>query len=362
MANKTRMEEIAEMMQRGENKQLDPRESILQNISKGCVIPVISSSFRIEQIFHELAEEEGPNVIERLIALWAKLIKYPMPDISHLARVAQYHFVQRNDDPGARTELLSFLKKFLWNMANTEVEDPALAAGLQSRIEAMRFSDLVEALDYPRFPDGTEDPLRLLARFPLPFYITTSQSDFLERALEAEGKTPRTQICFWSGEMANIHKDHRTITEEFNASSTNPVVYHLYGLEEYPQTLVLSEDDYINFLISIAEDTNTKNPKIPLYLRRAVAESQLILIGFRLSDWDFRVLFRLMMNFRIDGFSPRGMLIQLQDKENGASRTNAIEYLKSYFGRKSFDIEWNNADRFVQELWNEWDDLRQDQS
>ena len=362
MPNKTRMEEIAEMMQKGENKQLDSRESMLQNISKGSVIPVISNSFRIEQIFHELAQVGVPRVVEGLIAQWARFIKYPMPDSSNLAQVAQYHFVQRNDDPSARTELLSFLKNFLWNMANTEVEDPALAAGLQSRIEAMRFSDLVEELDYPKFPDGTEDPLRLLARFPLRYYITTSQSDFVERALEAEGKTPCTQICFWSGEMANIRKEHRTITDEFNASSTNPIVYHLYGLEEYPQTIVLSEDDYINFLISISQNSNTLHPTIPLYLRRAVGESQLLLIGFQPSDWDFRVLFRLIMNFRTEGFSPRGMLIQLEDKDNEGSNANAIEYLKRYFGRKSFDIVWSDADRFVQDLWNTWDTLRQDQS
>jgi SIR2-like domain len=353
MDNKTRMEEIFEMVQTGENKELDPRESMLQNISRGSVIPVISSSFRIEQIFHELAKEVGPNVVEGLIALWAKFIKYPMSDSSNLARVAQYYFVDRNDDLNARTGIFSFLNKFLWNMANTEVKDPALAAGLRGRMEAMRFSDLVKELDYPKFPQGTEDPLRLLARFPLRYYITTSQSDFVERALVAEGKKPRTQICYWSGEMANIREEHRPITKEFNVSSTTPVVYHLYGLEEYPQTLVLSEDDYINFLISIGGDTDTAHPKIPLYLRGAVGESQLILIGFRLSDWDFRVLFRLMMNYRT-GLSPRGMLIQLQEKENA----NAIEYLKSYYGRKSFDIEWSDAERFVQELWNDWDRFR----
>ena len=82
MANKTRMEEIAERLQRGENKQLDPRESILQNISKGGVIPVISSSFRIEQIFQELEKEIGPNIVEGLIKEWARFIKYPMPDSS----------------------------------------------------------------------------------------------------------------------------------------------------------------------------------------------------------------------------------------------------------------------------------------
>jgi hypothetical protein len=358
---KTRAEEITERLQSEKDKQLNPRESILQNISKGSVIPVISNSFRMEQIFHELAGEGGPSAVEELIIQWASFIKYPMSDRSNLAQVAQYHFVKRNDDLNARTEFLSFLKKFLWTMAETEVKDPALATGLQGRIEAMRFSDLVKELDYPQFPAGREDPLRLLARFPLPVYITTSQSDFVERALEAEGKTPRTQICFWSGEMTSIRKEHRTIAEEFNMDSTNPVVYHLYGLDEYPQTLVLSEDDYINFLISIAGDTDNSHPKIPLYLRGAVGESQLILIGFRLSDWEFRVLFRLMMNFRTV-FSPRGMLIQLEGKKNDAADLDAIEYLKSYFGRKSFDIEWSYTENFVQELWNEWNSLRRDRS
>lgn len=362
MASKTRMEEIAEKMKMGGNKQLDPRESILQNISKGRVIPVISSSFRIEQIFHELIVEDDPGVVEQLVSQWAKFIEYPLPDGYNLAQVAQYYFMQRNDDPSARTGILDFLKKFLWNMANTEVDEPALAAGLQNRIDAMRFSDLVDELDYPKFPEGTEDPLRLLARFPLPVYITTSQNDFIERALEAEGKTPHTQICFWSGEMANIRKEHHTLTGEFRASVTNPLVYHMYGLEEYPQTLVLSEDDYINFLISITADTNTLNPKIPLYLRRMVGEAQLVLIGYQLDSWDFRILFRLMKDFRIDNFSPRGMLIQLHDKEKKNLNAKAIEYLKRYYGGKSFDIEWSRADHFVQDLWNEWNSLRQDQS
>jgi hypothetical protein len=356
----TRAEEITAKLRSGGDNQLDPRESILQNISRGCVIPVISSSFRMEQIFGELAVEDGPSGVEEFITQWANFIKYPLADHSNLAQVAQYHLVDRNDDLGARTEFLNFMKKFFWTMANKEVDDPALAAGLWSPIESMRFSELVKELDYPIFPEGTEDPLRLLARFPLPVYITTSQSDFVERALEAEGKTPRTQICFWSGDVTSIRKEHRTIiTEEFNVDITKPVVYHLYGLEDYPQTLVLSEDDYINFLISIAGDTDNSHPKIPLYLRGAVGESQLILIGFRLSDWDFRVLFRLMVNFRT-GHTPRGMLIQLQDKKKEASDANAIAYLKSYYGKKSFDIEWSEAQRFVQELWNKWDALRQD--
>jgi len=361
MGNMTRRAEIAEKMQKAANIKADPWENILPNISKGSVIPVISSSFRLEQIFHELVEDDVSTVVEELIAEWAKKIGYPMQDSYNLAQVAQYYFVEQNDDPSARTAILNYLKKFLWNMANTDVDDLALAAGLESRIESMRFSDLVKELDYPKFPEGTEDPLRILARFPLPIYITTSQSDFIERALEAEGKTPCTQICFWSGEMTNIPKEHRT-NREFSPSVTNPLVYHLYGLEEYPQTLVFSEDDYFNFLIAMAEDNDSQNPKIPLYLHQAIGESQLLLVGYQLSGWDFRVLFRLIMKFRHDGFSPRGMLIQLRSREYEPSNAKMIEYLNRYFGKKTFDIDWNDAGSFIQKLWSKWNTLRQDQS
>ena len=354
----TRIEEIAgRMPKRSNNPKNGPRESILPNISKGCAIPVISSSFRMEQIFHELVEDEQSTAVEGLIEQWAKDIEYPLQDRSNLAQVAQYYLVEQKDEPRARAEIFNFLKQFLWHMANTEVKDPALADGLENSIEEMCFSELVEELDYPKFPKGTEDPLRLLARFPLPVYITTSQSDFHERALEAEGKTPRTQICFWSGEISNLRPEHRTI-EQFHESITSPLVFHLFGLEDYPQTLVLSEDDFINFLISVTEDFNALNPRIPLYLRKAVTGSQLLLIGYQLSGWDFRVLFRLLMRFRIDGFSPRGMLIQLQDREDQDSNEKAVDYLRNYFGRKSFDIEWRDADRFIRELWNEWKAFR----
>jgi len=201
----------------------------------------------------------------------------------------------------------------------------------------------------------------LLARLPLPIYITTSQSDFLERALEAEEKKPRTQICFWSGMISSANPEHRT-DPDFMPTVTNPLVYHLYGLEDYPQTLVQSEDDYINFIMSMVEDTNTLNPIVPLNLRRALGESNLILLGYRLQDWDFRILFRFILKFRRDEFSPRGLVIQLkQDEKKIGNVEKSLEYLGRYFDRKKFDIEWGNAEVFIQKLWSEWNTYRQGQ-
>ena len=342
-------------------------ESITPRISQGVVIPIISSSFRIEQIFRDgsetsLAEEEALSLNEQLISEWANLIEYPMQDKHNLARVAQYYLVEQKDDPHARSRYLEFLKSFLLTIAHEDKDYADLAAKLKPRTQELSFSEIVYQLDYPRLAGDAEDPLRLLARLPLPVYITTSQSDFVERALEVEGKKPRTQICFWSGEISSASPEHCN-DPEFTPTVTNPLVYHLYGLEDYPQTMVLSEDDYLNFLIAMVEDTNTLNPVVPLSLRRALGESHLILLGYCLEDWDFRVLFRFILKFRRDEFSPRGMVIQLRRNEKAIQNVEkSLEYLGRYFDRRKFDIEWKDPEEFIQKLWNEWNEYRQGQS
>ncbi len=360
MSTNTRMAEIMQLMAKEAPPKAGLWETILPRISKGTVIPVISSSFRIEQIFREIAAQGELTVIEQLVAQWAARIEYPMQDNYNLARVAQYHLVEQNDDPNARTEMVNFLKLIFLAMVSMDSDTREQASILRNKIQEKRFSDLVTELEYPRFPDTAEDPLRVLARLPLPIYITTSQANFIERALMAENKTPLTQVCFWSGEISNVSPAHRT-DPDFAPTVTNPLVYHLYGLEDYPQTLVLSEDDYINFLLAVVEDTNMLNPKVPLYVRRALGESQLLLIGYRLADWDFRVLFRFLLKFRTDGFSPRGMLIQLKDRERDLFNEKALSYLGRYFGKRTFDIEWSEAETFIKKLWNEWDAYRKNQ-
>jgi hypothetical protein len=361
MESNKRIAAIRARMAQEDTTNTGPWGNILPHLSKGNVIPILSNTFRIEQIFRELGSEGESTVVEQLIAEWANEIGYPMRETHNLAHVAQYYLVEQNDDPNARTKIVDFLKMFLLSLASDDPAYASLASRLKSQIQELRFSDIVKELDYPRFPSTSDDPLRILARFPLPIYITTSQSNFIERALQAEGKDPCTQICFWSGDISNIRKEHR-IDQAFHPSVTNPLVYHLYGLEDYPQTLVLSEDDYLNFLINVMADTNNSNPIVPLYVRRALTESHLLLIGYRLSAWDFRVLFRFILKFRQYGFSPRGMLIQLKKNDREFSNEKTLNYLGRYFGKNMFDIELTDAEVFIQKLWTAWNAYRQNQS
>ena len=348
--------------------------NIMPFINQGMVIPIINNSFRIEQLFRDQREdsaiqtetsqtdEEERTVEEQLTKEWAEFIEYPMPDVHNLARIAQYFLVEQKDPVQAKAKYIEFLKALLLTIAQDDKDYEDLAKGLKSQTQEHRFSEIVRELDYPRFPKNTEDPLRLLARLPLQIYITTSYYDFLERALDAEGKTPHSQVCFWNS-TGSIVKTQHQLDPSYQPSPTQPAVYHLFGLEDYPQTLVISEDDYMNFLISVVEDTNTQNPIIPLKLRQALAESPLLLLGYQLRDWDFRVLFRFILRYRKEELSPRGMIIQLQpDRKRIENVEKAAQYLSRYLDKKQFDIEWTDTESFIQKLWEEWNKYRLGQS
>ena len=217
----------------------------------------------------------------------------------------------------------------------------------------------MQELDYPQFPEGQENPLRLLARLPLPVYITTSFYDFLERALVAEGRQPFTQVCFWTRQVVNPDPQHVT-DYNFVPSEQQPLVYHLFGLEKYPATLVLSEADFLDFLLRITQDTDTQNPIIPIYLKGKLSASSLVLAGYRLRDWDFRVLYRIVRDSPLHPFS---MLVQIDPKQTSGitDSEEARKYLEEYF-RESFKIQWSDPNDFVNQLWEEWNKWRQGQS
>ncbi|HLO15334.1 MAG TPA: SIR2 family protein [Anaerolineales bacterium] len=348
-----------------ENETSNHLNDLIPFINEGVVIPIISNSFRVEEIFRNVKEltekiphtpqysDEYLTISEQLTKEWADSIQYPMPDDYNLARVAQYYQVSEKDVFLAKTKYLRFLNLYLLN-TNKEVEYEEIVSQLKLRTQERTFSDIVSQLDHPRFPQGVEDPLRLLARLPLSIYITTSCHSFLERALEAENKKPRTQVCFWGGGRSRAKAEHWP-DPDFEPTPMNPAVYHLYGLENYPQTLVLSEDDYMNFLISVAEDTNTQNPIIPLKLREVLAESRLILLGYHMQDWEFRTLFRFILKFRKNDLSPRSTVIQLKPRpKKTEDEKRSLAYLLQYFDKKQFDVEWTSAEEYIQRFWDEW--------
>lgn len=354
---------------------------LMSSISGGTIVPVISNSFRMNEIFRSIttltdkipktpiSSDEYLTVHEQLTKEWANEINYPLPDDYNLARVAQYFQVQEKNTVNAKTKYLNFLKKYL--LANASKDYESIVADLRIRTEERTFSEIVTRLEYPHFPPEFIDPLTQLANLPLPIYITTSYYNFLERALEQAGKGSmvkvgnaeirkvRTQVLSWSGGKA---RKPDLPDPEFSPSPEEPVVYHLFGLENYPPTLVLSEDDYMNFLMSVAQEKSRpqtaeeKNPAIPTVLRDALSQSQLLILGYNLQDWEFRVLFRFILEFRPPVDSPRSPVIQLKPRPKKIDdEKRTLRYLYEYFDKQQFSVKWTSAESYIQKLADEWD-------
>lgn len=348
-------------------------QTLINVMQRGDVIPVISNAFRIEQIFREDEElfkmmvgvpqfyDEFRSFDQQLTKKWAASINYPMSDDHNVARVAQYLQVEQSSSALRESYLLFLIDRLLKLAENgeyyrSEEEYQKAVSGYKTlKPRTTAFSDVANQLGYPRFMEDTEDPLRLLARLPVKIYITTSYSNFLEHALEKEGKTPRTQLCFCKREL--ITDPSHMPDRDFMPSENEPAVVHLFGLEDYSKSLVLSEDDYINFLMTAVQNHNDDS-MYPSYLRFALSEpgTSLLLLGYQLRDWEFRTLFRFLSLVRnLSTVEAKSIAIQFKPslgKKDAEKRS--IDYLKKYFEKVKFDITWKSADEFVYKLYEEY--------
>jgi hypothetical protein len=97
----------------------------------------------------------------------------------------------------------------------------------------------------------------------------------------------------------------------------------------------------------------SNNDLIPPVVRRALADSALLFLGFQIDEWDFRVLFRSVMNR--EGQSRRSrythVAAQINPEEGRIMEPEgARRYLESYFSNAQISIFWGNVDDFIQEL------------
>lgn len=367
---------------------IDYQEDFIQYIYDGTVVPVISNSFRLEEIFRDDEElcaammkgfpqfyDEIRTITQQLTKKWAEeVVHYPMSDDHNLARVSQYYQVVKTDSEKAKKGYLKFLNDRLLKINQNRKEYADLISQYQKTIQPLNFTKVVKELDLPSFPGG-KDPLSLLAKLPLPIYITTSYFRFIEETLKNEGKKPSTQYWSWTGGRSGIKLEYLPDPDlidipnnpekpvpinprEYEPDPMHPVVYHLFGIENYAKTLVLSEGDFMDFLMNSAESINSLEI-IPEPLREALSEKRLLLLGYHLPEWDFRALFRFVSKFRNREFSTVSPSIAIQlmpDLQNKAFEERLLTYFINYFKGYKFEIKWIDTEKFIYELANTWNE------
>ena len=186
---------------------------LLRRLKEGTCTPFLGAGacFGILPLGAEIARE------------WAKDYGYPFEDATDLVRVAQYVSIDFNDG--------TYPKDLI--------------------------RDRFKAVAPPNFHE-LDEPHGLLADLHLPIYVTTNYDDFMAQALTDRHRDPRREVCRWNSRLEGIPSVFTT-EPGYRPNAANPIVFHLHGLlqlkkQETQHSLVLTEDDYLEFLTNLVND------------------------------------------------------------------------------------------------------------
>ena len=278
---------------------------------------------------------------------WASTYHFPLEPYQRedLPHVAQFLSVNQN---------YRFPKQALRQYIFQELLDrygKDLPPGIADR-SPDALDELATAVGELRRRTDPAEPHKVLAGLPFPIYITTHPANLLSAALRSEGKQPQVELCRWTDEIEWPPSVYDA-EPDYRPSPDRPLVYHLFGNLQLTESTVLTEDDHFDYLMGVTSNKDL----IPPVVRRALSDTALLFLGFRLDEWDFRVLFRSLMSQ--EGRTRRGkyshVAVQIDPEE---SRTlepeRARRYIESYFYGADISIFWGSVEDFMQELQRHW--------
>lgn len=285
-------------------------DALLMNLQEGECTPFLGAGASIPPL----------PLASTLADKWATEYRFPLEDSRRdLSRVSQFMAVTRRD---------STYPKF-------------------------KIREIFNSLPTPDFQSETEIH-SLLADLPIPVYITTNYDDYMTQALQVKGKEPRRELCRWNDEIRRLPSVFGKQRGAWEPSSRSPVVFHLHGYKEVPKSLVLTEDDYVDFLIRMDA---TDEELLPARIQEAFTGASLLFLGYGLGDWNFRVLFRTMVIYMKRSTKKAHVSVQLAplDKNMPEEKKAAIlDYLDKYFGELNIHVYWGKCQHFTRELRQRW--------
>lgn len=311
--------------------------ALLRSISSGRCTPIL-----------------GPGLLEGITGTTRDLAQrlavrhaFPLAPFARddLPQVAQYLAVNQSV-AFMRDELEQTLCQVIHERA------PQAAGASPQRIE---LATMLRAAGAARRAHDPNEPHQVLAALPLPIYLTANPDPLLAEALAGAGRQPQVVICPW-----HVEEKHFAGAEIDPPEVAAPLVYHLLGALEDPESLVITEDDYFRYLIGVKRNVEL----IPGEVQRALADTALLFLGFRFDDWSFRALLQSML--RLSGGKRRSqyahVAVQIDPQEGTTMNPQAArQYLKDYLGpaaaqsyQTTISVYWGNAEDFIRELHTRW--------
>jgi hypothetical protein len=134
---------------------------------------------------------------------------------------------------------------------------------------------------YKQYSGETTEFHRNIAALPFQICLSTTPDDFLFDAMTEAGKTPVRNFY-------NFKKSRDFRGAEFNVE--RPLIYHLYGHPQDSSSLVITENDLIEFLTNVVR----KSPPLPEQITGILShpDSTCLFVDLGFKNWYLRVLMR----------------------------------------------------------------------
>ncbi len=310
------------------------QSSFVERMHAGRVVPIISDEGLFDLALGGYA---------KFVRGYADYTEYPLDDQENLVRMAKfYQLKQRMSDEDLKVHYRDYMKTHVYLLARAEGADEDVLAEAEEQVDIVSASAFAELLGYPRFDQGIKDPLLVLANLPIKVYLTTSPYTFIEDALRKANKQPRTEICRWRKELDTIDS---VIDDNYTPNHMEPLVYHLHGLDQYPDSLIVTEDDYLEFLVNVVQGQgNNAVDRIHALVRKALSDD-LIMLGFRLNSWAFRMLHAGLIKPNSKQEARGVCALQL------VPSAEEKRFLEDYAQREAkFEVFWGDLNQYGQHL------------
>jgi hypothetical protein len=320
----------------GRDSQFERWPTLITSIKKGQCTPIIGSGF-LEPIVGSTRE---------IARRWSETHHYPMAPqrVEDLTEVAEF-MAWSQTEAWARDQLRDEVSQEILHRFGDKLPDVPNDAMTE---------ELITVAGAWLRQQNPNEPHNVLARLPFKIYLSTNPDSLIADALREAGKQPEVDLCRWNDDLEwppSIEERN----PDYQPDKDHPLVYHLFGGFQVEQSVVLTEDNYFDYLIGIARNNNP----MPSAVGKALASSALLFLGFHLDDWDFRVTLRNVMS--LEGGHKRKkpdyvhVAVQIDPEE---ARIRDVErarrYLESRFEGASINIYWGSVDDFLKELQDQW--------
>ena len=171
----------------------------------------------------------------------------------------------------------------------------------------------------------------------------------------SRGKEPVSEFCRWNNDLLEIPSriDKHT---RYKPNKNQPLVFHLHGDINTPQSMVLTEKDYFDFIINLNKEDEKE--LLPSIMRLELPMSSLLFVGYTLNDIDFRSIFQGALSFLGRKSRKISVAVQVPPLVNN-NKDKVVNYLNQYT-KSMFEVHayWGNLTNFVAEFRERWEKFR----